>query len=81
MRKPDDLGQPVYDLLRRPRVLQTAGQAVGHPQSAFDLAENQQTAFRGQLAAVKTRDHGLALCWWQTAEKRHTINHGGSSSS
>jgi hypothetical protein len=59
--KSDDLRQPMHDLLRHPRVLEAAGQAVGQSQSAFDLAQGQQTAFRGQSAAVKTGHHDLAL--------------------
>src|SRR5690242_20763740 len=70
----------MHDLLRRSRVLQTAGQAVGQTQPAFNLAQRQQAAFRGQPATVKTGDHGLALHWWQTREKRRNINHGGCSS-
>ena len=78
--KPDDLRQAMHDLLRRSRVLQTAGQAVGQTQPAFNLAQRQQAPFRGQPATVKTGDHGLALHWWQTGEKRRNINHGGCSS-
>jgi hypothetical protein len=59
--KADDLRQAVHYLLRHPRVLQAGRQAVGNTQPAFDLAQGQQTAFRGQPAAVKTGDDGLAL--------------------
>ena len=59
--KPDDLGQVVHDLLRRPSVLQTRGQSVGQSQPPFDVAQYQQSAFRGQPAAVKAGDDGLAL--------------------
>jgi hypothetical protein len=52
--KANDLGQPVHNPLRRTRVLQTCGQAVGQSQSTFDLAQDQQSAFRRQPAAVKT---------------------------
>src|SRR5271155_2724899 len=47
--------------LRRARVLQTPRQPVGHAEPALDLAQGQQSTFRGQLATVKTGDHGLAL--------------------
>jgi hypothetical protein len=59
--KPDDLGQAMHQLRRHPRVFQTAGQAVGETRPAFDLAQGQQAALRGQPAAVKTSHHGLAL--------------------
>src|SRR5438034_3798277 len=57
--KPDDLRQAVHDLFRRPRVLETGGQAIGQSQSAFDLAQNQQSALRGQPTAIKAGDHDL----------------------
>ena len=43
------------------RRLQAAGQTVGQPQPALNLAQGQQSTFRRQPAAVKTGDHGLAL--------------------
>ncbi len=41
--------------------LRQAASTVGHPEPALDLAQDQQPAFRGQPAAVKPRDHLLAL--------------------
>ena len=37
--KPDDFGQAMRDLLRRPRVLEIPGQPVGQSQPGFDLAQ------------------------------------------
>jgi hypothetical protein len=45
--KPDDFGQAMHHLLRRPRVLETPGEPVGQSQPVFDLAQGQQTALRG----------------------------------
>jgi hypothetical protein len=44
-----------------PEAVPRASEAVSNSQSAFDLAQGQQTAFRRQPAAVKTGDDGLAL--------------------
>ena len=57
----DDLGQAMLNPLRRARVFQTGGQAVGQSKPMLDLAQGQQSAFRGQSAAVEASDHGLAL--------------------
>ena len=59
--KADHLGQPVRNPLRRTRVPQARGQAIGQSQPTFDLAQGQQSAFRRQPAAIKTGNHGLAL--------------------
>jgi hypothetical protein len=61
--KANDLGQPVHHPLRRTRVLQARGQAIGQSQPSFDLAQGQQSALRRQPAAVKTGDHRLAVNW------------------
>jgi len=45
--KADYLCQTMHNLLRHPRVLQAGRQAVGDTQPVFDLAQGQQTAFRG----------------------------------
>jgi hypothetical protein len=57
----DDLRQAMLNPLRRTPVVETGGQPIGQPQPSFDLAQRQQTAFRRQPAAVKTRSHRLAL--------------------
>jgi hypothetical protein len=51
----------MHNLFRHPWVLQAGREAVSNSQSAFDLAQGQQTAFRRQPAAVKTGDDGLTL--------------------
>jgi hypothetical protein len=49
------------DRFRRPSVLQTRGQSIGQSQPPLDLPQNQQSAFRGQPAAIKAGDNGLAV--------------------
>ncbi len=59
---PDDLGQPMHNLLRHPRVVQKGRETIGYTEPVLDLAQGQQTAFRGQpAAAIKTRHDSLAL--------------------
>jgi len=57
----DDFAQPVPNPLRRARVAQTVCQPVRQAQPTLDLAQHQQSAIRGQPAAVKASDNGPAL--------------------
>jgi hypothetical protein len=50
----------VPDALGRARVLDTAGQPVGHAELALDLGQQQSPAIRGQSAALEINVHGLA---------------------
>ncbi len=57
--EPDDLRQAMHDLGRRPRVLQTAGQAIGQSQPPLDLAQERRIASEDG-EAIKAGDHSLA---------------------
>jgi hypothetical protein len=56
----DDLGQPMLNPLRRARIVQAGRQPIRHAEPALDLAKGQQSTLRGQPAAVKASDNGLA---------------------
>jgi hypothetical protein len=58
--EPDDLGQSVDRLPRRPRIVQAGGQPLGHAKAALDLAQRQHPGIRGKLAAVEPGHNGLA---------------------
>jgi len=56
----DHLGKPVLDPLRRPRILEAAGQALGNPEAALDLRQKQNAAVRRQPPSVEADVHRLA---------------------
>jgi hypothetical protein len=56
----DDVGQPVRDLRRRPRIVEAAGEPVGDAEAALDLAQRQDAAIGGQLPAVEAGHQRLA---------------------
>ena len=56
----DDVGEAVPDALRRSRVVEAAGQAIGDAEAALDLAQRQHAAVGGQPPAVEAGDQGLA---------------------
>ena len=56
----DHLGQPVLDPLRRPRVLDAAGQTFGDAEATLDLGQHQHAAVGGQTAGVEGDLNGLA---------------------
>ena len=51
--EPDHLGESMLDPLRRPRVLEAAGQALGDPEAALDLRQHQNPAVRGQPTGIE----------------------------
>ena len=61
-----------HDLLRRPRVLETGGQAIGQSQPALNLAQDQQSSLRGQ----PNRSHVAAapICGHHRGSRRSLTN-------
>jgi hypothetical protein len=55
-----DRGDAVPDALRRTRVVEAGGEALGQAKPTLDLAQGQQAAVGGQLPAVEAGDQGLA---------------------
>lgn len=51
----------VCTVLARSRGSSIGGEAVGHPQSLLDLAQDHHAAIGQQMAAVKTGDNFFAL--------------------
>jgi hypothetical protein len=56
----DHLGDSVKDLVRRPRVLDAAGEALRDPEPALDVREQQDAGIRGQVTAVEGGTHRFA---------------------
>ena len=73
----DHLGQPVLDPLRRPRVLDAAGQTLGDAEQTLDLREYQHTAVRSQTPTVESDVDWFAGHGRQAGQKRGIIGHGG----
>ena len=55
-----DVGEAVPDPLRRARIVDAGGEAVGDAEPALDLAQRQQAAVGGELPAVEAGDERLA---------------------
>jgi len=50
----------VRDLVRRPRIFNAGGQAIGDAKALFDLTQDQNAPIRRQPTAVEFSDDGLA---------------------
>jgi hypothetical protein len=48
------------DPLRRPRIVDAAGQALGDAEAPLDLRQEQNPAVRGQPPGIERDLHGLA---------------------
>ena len=55
--KTNDVGEAVRDLIRRTRVFDAGGQAIGDAKALFDLAQNQNAAIRRQQTAIEFGDN------------------------
>ena len=51
----DNLIEPVHDALRRPRVGNAGGKALGDPQPLLDLPQDQQATIGRHQCAVEAR--------------------------
>ena len=58
--KTDDVGERVRDLIRRARVFDAGGHAIGDAKALLDLAQNQNAAVRRQQTAIEFGDDSLA---------------------
>ena len=58
--KADDVGERVRDLVRRARVFDAGGHAIGDAKALLDLAQNQNPAVRRQQTAIEFGDDRLA---------------------
>ena len=70
-------GEPVGDQRRIASVTEAAGQKPGQAESAFRLAQQHQSAIRGDQASVEGRRHFLAPHGWKIDGKRGIVGHGG----
>ena len=56
----DHLRHGVVNTVRRPRILDAAGQALGDAEPALDVRQRQHARVRGQATAVEREDDRLA---------------------
>jgi len=67
----------VLDPIRRPRVLDAAGQTLGDAEPTLDLGQHQHAAVGGQTAGVEGDLDWLAAHGRQAGQKWGIIGHGG----
>jgi hypothetical protein len=58
--KTDDVREAVRDLIRRTRVFDAGGQAIGDAKALLDLAQDKNAAIRRQQTAIEFGDNRLA---------------------
>ena len=67
----------VPDAARIAAIRHRIGKPPAHPELALRLPQQQQTAVRGLVAAVKINCEFLAPDRWQVEGKRCSVGHGG----
>ena len=50
----------MLDPIRRPRVLEAAGQTLANPKTALDLGEHEHAAVQGQSPGIERHLNGFA---------------------
>ena len=67
----------VPDTARIAAIRHRIGKPRAHPELALRLPQQQQTAVRGLVAAVKIDCEFLTMDRWQVEGKRYNVGHGG----
>jgi hypothetical protein len=71
------LGERMDDLRRIALVPDATGQKIGQAKATFRLAQQHQTAVRGDQATIEGRRHFLAMDRWKIEGMKGIVGHGG----